>query len=568
MTRPMKNGNAIYAGPPDDPNRYQVGTTVGTGGEGEVARGLLLIDGEPVDVALKMWRHAGDASSLEARAEAWQSQVRLVRSITHPGIVRMREAFVGAPPHYHDQPARPGQVLYLVMNWAPGVPLSRWTAERPGLDHRELCAIVLAVSVALAHLHAGIDTGGRTVLHRDLKPDNIIIADVEHLQLVDFGLAGGTPGEPERRGTPGYVAPEVAAHGRFSTASDIYALGALAYFLVTGEHPPDQGGGDVDLGPVRAAPLTADHPAVVDHIGRAMATRPEDRPVDAVAWAQRLAYGRRRASGAADTPVFREPASPAPGRPDPIEAPAPAPVVEPAMPTVLPPSRPSPQAAPVGPSPEAAPMDPAPADRPIRTGRVLGLTVVGLVVLALALPRAGLGIASPAAPTSEPPPASTMPATTAVMETAPEPTPPPTTAPSTPVPPPVGTTAPRAPVTDPTTSPSTVPPPVSFLMPSKNIGCSLSGSGARCDINTKNWTAPPPGAGCGLEWGDAIQVATGPATFVCHSDNLIGSAAVLAYNRSARWGPYRCDSAEAGVTCRHEGTGHGFSLARERYDIF
>jgi hypothetical protein len=106
-----------------------------------------------------------------------------------------------------------------------------------------------------------------------------------------------------------------------------------------------------------------------------------------------------------------------------------------------------------------------------------------------------------------------------------------------------------------------------FVSPSRNIGCAVSSAGARCDIRTKDWKPPAPSTPCSGSWGDALQVGPGGAGFACHSDTLLGASDVLGYGKSAKAGPYRCDSAETGMTCRHEGTGKGFALAREAYDL-
>jgi serine/threonine protein kinase len=293
MTRPMHQATVRYAGPPHDPNRYRVGDPVGRGGEGEVARGVLLVEGAPVDVAIKMWRHpGGDLGGLRARELAWERQVRLVQSIQHPGVVRVRESFVGAPPHAADCPLRPGHVLYLIMNWADGVPLCDWVEERPDAGYDDVCAVTAAVASAVAHLHSGYDTGGRPILHRDLKPGNVIVSESGDVQLVDFGLARGANRPASVAGTPGYLAPEVVLHGRFSEASDMFGLGAIAYFLVVGADPPTQPLNAFDLAPIRArlrnAPMLGGRQEGAEHIAWAMDPDPAHRPTDAEAWAAGL----------------------------------------------------------------------------------------------------------------------------------------------------------------------------------------------------------------------------------------------------------------------------------------
>jgi serine/threonine protein kinase len=289
----MRDDQWLFVGPRSDPNRYRVGEVVGTGGEGEVRRGEVLVEGRPVPVAVKRWRPlSGDPDVLRRQGDQWANQVRLVQSIEHPAVVRDRESFIGAPPHRAHLTDGAGDVLYLVMNWAEGVPLYRWACERPRVTYADVCAVVRAVAGAVAHLHSGRDTGGQPILHCDLKPDNVIISGDDRVHLVDFGHARGSERPAGAAGTPGFRAPEVArSGGTVSKAADIFSLGALTYFLVTGRCPPERRGGHdpaVIVDVLARAPMISDRPGAAAHIAWAMAPRPDDRPVSATAWAAGL----------------------------------------------------------------------------------------------------------------------------------------------------------------------------------------------------------------------------------------------------------------------------------------
>ena len=110
-----------------------------------------------------------------------------------------------------------------------------------------------------------------------------------------------------------------------------------------------------------------------------------------------------------------------------------------------------------------------------------------------------------------------------------------------------------------------------FKTPSGNIGCYVTAELARCDIEQRAFSATPKPADCEGDWGSgAVSVeATRPGNFVCASDTVRDpNAPVLGYGQRTRQASFVCDSAEVGVTCTNEATGHGFFLSRERYRFF
>src|SRR5438067_2045223 len=134
------------------------------------------------------------------------------------------------------------------------------------------------------------------------------------------------------------------------------------------------------------------------------------------------------------------------------------------------------------------------------------------------------------------------------------------------------TSAPASPTT--TVAPTTTsrPPDLalkSFKTPSGNVGCMLDVGSVRCDIRDHAFSPPPKPGGCDLDWGDAVEVSSrSGAEFVCHGDTALDpSAAVLPYGQRTRQGSIVCESAESGVTCTNEASGHGFALSRERYRL-
>ena len=198
--------------------RYQVRELRGRGGFGEVFIGF-----DPQlnrQVAIKVPRLK--------RADAEQRfllEARQLAQLNHPGIVTVYDAGV-----------EEGK-FYIVSDYIQGISLRAWLNNyQPAW--RESARITVAVAEALAYSHAH-----RTV-HRDVKPDNIILQDNKTPVLVDFGLAisDETPSDAELgsiSGTPLYMSPEQAAGRghRIDGRTDIYSLGAVLYRMLCGRLP-------------------------------------------------------------------------------------------------------------------------------------------------------------------------------------------------------------------------------------------------------------------------------------------------------------------------------------------
>jgi hypothetical protein len=123
-------------------------------------------------------------------------------------------------------------------------------------------------------------------------------------------------------------------------------------------------------------------------------------------------------------------------------------------------------------------------------------------------------------------------------------------------------------------APPAVSPPraveeANFVSPSGNIGCYLDKSGARCDIVRRNWEPPPAPEDCSLDWGGGISVYEAEeATFTCAGDTVIGAKEQLAYGSALRADDFTCSSDSTGMRCENTESGHGFTLAIERYRLF
>ncbi len=296
-------------GPVDDPDRYELGTAVASGAEGILYRGTITTSGGLVlDVAIKVLqpRFGGQVDAWHAR---WSEQLELLRSLHVPGVVAVRDGFLGVLPHPIGQAPPAGRNLYLVMNWVEGEALDEWVARRPERDVVESLKMLIAVGAALDVMHSGQMTGGVPVVHRDVKPANILVTPAGTV-LVDFGMTRGLPTGSRQSGvtgTPGYIAPESIASGDYSPASDRYALGCVAYFVITGDEPPHRPDPAAMRARLAAVPALSGRPQVVDMVMSMLADHPADRPAHAANWLARV-----RGSSLSELPVI--PGLTAPGQ--------------------------------------------------------------------------------------------------------------------------------------------------------------------------------------------------------------------------------------------------------------
>lgn len=203
-------------------NRYRIDGLLGQGGMGAVYLAWDISLGIPV--ALK---ENPDASS-EAQRQ-FSHEAHILASLSHPNLPRVTDYFF-----------IPDQGQYLVMDFADGEDLQAMLSRLGMLPEPQVIVWISQVCDALAYLHSQPSP----VIHRDIKPANIRIRPDGRAMLVDFGIAkvydpllATTIGA--KAVTPGYSPPEQYGGGTTDGRSDIYALGATLYHLLTGHPPPE-----------------------------------------------------------------------------------------------------------------------------------------------------------------------------------------------------------------------------------------------------------------------------------------------------------------------------------------
>jgi serine/threonine protein kinase/predicted ATPase len=274
---------------PEAFGRYQVRGVLGSGGFGSV----YLCHDTQLDrpVALKV--HRGDRDLAPAEAERLLQEARRLARLRHPGIVTV-----------HDTGIDQGRV-YIVSDFLDGPSMEEWLRTNR-LNWQEAAGLAAAVADALAHAHA------RLIVHRDVKPANILLTADRRPVLVDFGLAldeaeAGGQEFGVVSGTPAYMSPEQVmgvAH-RIDGRTDVYSLSVVLYETLTG-HVPFRSSGTHELlrqvlndEPQPPRQLVGDLPPDLERIClKGLAKRLQDRYTTAADFAEDLRSVVRTAKAA------------------------------------------------------------------------------------------------------------------------------------------------------------------------------------------------------------------------------------------------------------------------------
>ncbi|MET8005215.1 serine/threonine-protein kinase [Nonomuraea glycinis] len=284
--------------------RYRLDTRIGAGGMGEVWRGEDTVLARTVAVKVLLPGRMQDPGFL-AR---FQAEARAMATINHPGVVDVYDYGVS------------GDTVYLVMKFVDGEPLDRLLTRLGRISPQPAMELIAQAASALQAVH---DQG---IVHRDVKPGNLLVQRDGTLVITDFGiarsdLANRLTDAGMVLGTAAYCAPEQAEGAPVTPAVDIYALGVVAYECLAGQRPFD---GDspvtIALKHIREAPpaLPGDIPPPVRAlVERALSKDPARRFPSASAMSD---TARRVAAGDPSVEVALPPATGATMAPPPQAA--------------------------------------------------------------------------------------------------------------------------------------------------------------------------------------------------------------------------------------------------------
>jgi len=275
--------------------KYPIVGFVGAGGMGTVYRAIQLPVGR--EVALKIMRSlGGDQHQIRRRFE---QEAEVVAQLTHPNTVTL-----------HDFGVHDDSTLYMVLELVRGHPLSADIDAGP-IPYKRAAFIIAAALDSLVEAH------GLGLVHRDLKPDNVMLVTTnwgaEAVKVLDFGIAkmmGGDQGATDQLtqtgmvfGTPRYMAPEQARGKGIGPHSDLYALGVLLFECLTGRCPFDADNSfDILIAhrqepPPPLPPELGVPPELEMEVQRALAKEPEQRHPDARSMAAALRHGAGLTTG-------------------------------------------------------------------------------------------------------------------------------------------------------------------------------------------------------------------------------------------------------------------------------
>ena len=263
--------------------KYEVLGEIARGGMGAVFRGVDQSLGRPVAIKILLQRYNDDAESVER----FRREARAMASLDHPNVIPVYAIGEEEGHHYF--------VMKFLTGWTVSERLKRvrlGLADPFGVD--EVRDILIQLCMGLEHAHQ------RGLIHRDIKPGNIMVDPNGHTTIMDFGIVKESEDDTLTKtgivfGTPDYMAPEHAQGQAPGPATDVYSLGIVAYEMLTGEQP-FKGSSPFSLvlkhikqPPPPLVERREDiHQAFQDVIFKAIAKKPEDRYASAGAMADAL----------------------------------------------------------------------------------------------------------------------------------------------------------------------------------------------------------------------------------------------------------------------------------------
>lgn len=197
--------------------KYVINEIIGKGGWSIVYKGIHA--GLNMPVAIKMLNH--DMAMRPEFTERFKNEAKIIAKLNHENIVKVYDI------------EEVYRTIFIIMEYLDGVSLKFILEKMPRLPLPRVLDILLQVCAGLSYAHQ------HSIIHQDIKPDNIFIQPDDRAKIVDFGLAC-IPGAIEDLGWPGsvfYTSPEQIEGDPVSERTDIYSLGIAAYEMITGQRP-------------------------------------------------------------------------------------------------------------------------------------------------------------------------------------------------------------------------------------------------------------------------------------------------------------------------------------------
>ncbi|WP_303836022.1 Stk1 family PASTA domain-containing Ser/Thr kinase [Ruminococcus flavefaciens] len=247
--------------------RYEITELIGVGGMAEVYKGVDVIDNKTVAIKILKKEFAENEEFLRR----FRNESKAIAVLSHPNIVKIYDVGFSE------------KIQYIVMEYIDGITLKEYIEEEKVLTWKDTVHFVIQILRALQHAH---DKG---IVHRDIKPQNIMMFTDGTIKVMDFGIAKfareeGKTATDQAIGSVHYISPEQASGNVTDAKSDIYSVGAMMYEMLTGKKPFDSDNPVAiavmhmhDI-PERPRAINPDIPDGLEEIVlRAMEKAPEDR---------------------------------------------------------------------------------------------------------------------------------------------------------------------------------------------------------------------------------------------------------------------------------------------------
>ena len=200
--------------------RYEVLSKVGAGGMADVYKGRDRMLNRYVAIKVLKKEYKED----ENFVRKFRSEAQAAAGLMHPNIVNVYDV------------GEDRGLYYMVMELVEGITLKEYIERKGRLSHKEVISIAIQMCTGIGIAHAA------DIIHRDIKPQNIIISNDGKVKVTDFGIAKATTSNTvssNAMGSVHYTSPEQARGGFSDQRSDIYSLGITLYEMVTGQVPFD-----------------------------------------------------------------------------------------------------------------------------------------------------------------------------------------------------------------------------------------------------------------------------------------------------------------------------------------
>lgn len=202
--------------------RYEITELIGVGGMAEVYKGVDVIDNKPVAIKILKKEYAENEEFLRR----FRNESKAIAVLSHPNIVKIYDVGFSE------------KLQYIVMEYIDGITLKEYIEDEKVLTWKDTVHFVIQILRALQHAH---DKG---IVHRDIKPQNIMMFSDGTIKVMDFGIAKfareeGKTATDQAIGSVHYISPEQASGAVTDAKSDIYSVGAMMYEMLSGRKPFD-----------------------------------------------------------------------------------------------------------------------------------------------------------------------------------------------------------------------------------------------------------------------------------------------------------------------------------------